>query len=88
MITKLRLNSDVTLEKWLHQNKAEFIGDFVEGVLLDNFVVATTRGIAAVYETYLNSNSSYYRIEFEPYPGQAVMRNWYKFEKSVEETED
>ena len=32
--------------KWFHQNEAKYTGDFVEGVLLDNFVIATKRGFA------------------------------------------
>lgn len=37
-------------EKWFSQNQGEYTGDFVEGVLLDSFVIATKRGFAAVYE--------------------------------------
>ena len=32
------------LEKWMHQNRAEYTGAFVEGTLLDNFVIACKRG--------------------------------------------
>ncbi len=68
--------------KWLYQNKAEFTGDFVGGCLLDNYVVVTKRGFAAVYEHYLSPNSSCYYIEFQSGSAQAVFRNWYKFEKA------
>lgn len=71
------------LEKWLHQNVAEYTGDFVEGVLLDSFVVATKRGFAAIYESYVNPNQSRYYIEFEKGAAQKVWVNWYKFEKTV-----
>lgn len=83
MITKIRLSS-TELEKWLHQNHAVCVGDYVEGCLLDNFVVMTKRGHAAIYEQYLNSNSSGYYIEWEQGPAQEVYRNWYRFEESAE----
>lgn len=50
------------LEMWMHQNKAEYTGDFVDGVLLDNFVLSTQRGFAFVYEHYLNPNQSDYLV--------------------------
>ena len=68
------------IDKWLHQNGAEYTGDYYEGVLLDNYVVMTRRGFAAVYEHYLNANSSDYLIEWEPGPAQNVWKNWYEFE--------
>lgn len=67
------------LAKWMHQNKAEYTGDFVEGCLLDNFVVETRRGFAAIYEQYATPNSSVYRVEFEPGTAQNVFARWYKF---------
>lgn len=69
------------LDKWMHQNKASYTGEFVEGCLLDNFVVVTRRGFAAIYEKYLNPNSSCYLVEFQKGAAQDVMRNWYKFEE-------
>lgn len=68
------------LEKWMHQNKAVYTGGFVEGCLLDNFVVATKRGFAAIYERHLNEWSSDYIVEFEPGAAQAVWSRWYEFE--------
>ena len=72
------------LEKWMHQNKAEYTGNFVEGCLLDNFVVATKRGFAALYEHPLNEWSSDYIVEFEPGVAQIVWRRWYEFEERRE----
>ncbi len=72
------------LEKWMHQNRAQYTGGFIEGCLLDNFVVATKRGFAAIYEHPLNEWSSNYRVEFEPGAAQGVWRNWYEFEASSE----
>lgn len=72
------------LEKWMHQNRAEYTGDFQEGCLLDNFVVMTKRGFAAVYEHVVNSWTSDYLVEFEPGPAQRVWRRWYAFEERRE----
>lgn len=67
------------LAVWLHQNEAEYTGDFVDGCLLDNFVVSTKNGVAAVYEHYLNAWSSDYLVEFERGDGANVWRRWYEF---------
>jgi hypothetical protein len=72
------------LEMWLHQNRAEYTGDCVEGVLLDNFVLATKRGFAAVYEKYCNEWTSCYHVVFEPGTAQNMFRQWYKFEKEAQ----
>ena len=68
------------LEKWMHQNQVEYTGDFVEGTLLDNFVIACKRGFAAVYEHRLNEWSSDYRVEYETGAAQKVWSRWYQFE--------
>lgn len=73
------------LEKWLHQNRVEHTGDFIDGCLLDNFVVMTKRGFAAIYEHPLNEWSSDYWVEFEPGAAQGVWSRWYQFEKRNEE---
>ena len=52
------------LEKWMYQNKADYTGDYFEGCLLDNFIVSTKNGIAAIYEHYVNSNQSDYLVKF------------------------
>ena len=70
------------LEKWMHQNEAEYTGAFAPGCLLDNFVLACKRGFAAFYEHYLNCWSSDYLVEFEPGPAQGVWKNWYEFEEA------
>lgn len=71
------------LEKWLTQNKAQYTGDFVEGCLLDNYVVSCKRGFAAVYEDYINANSSGYKIVFAPYKDHKsvdqLWSDWYDF---------
>lgn len=82
-MTKFHIGA-ADLEKWMHQNRAEYTGVFVEGCLLDNFVVATKRGFAAFYEHYLNEWSSDYIVEFQPGPAQTVWRRWYEFEERRE----
>lgn len=72
------------IEKWLHQNEAEYTGDFVDGCLLDSFVVWTKNGVAAVYEHYLNEWSSDYLIEFERGSADEVWTNWYLFADRAE----
>lgn len=84
MITTLRI-SPKELEKWMHQNRAEHTGSFVEGSLLDNFVLICKRGFAAVYEHYLNSWSSEYLVEFQAGAAQDVWRRWYQFEDAAKE---
>ncbi len=69
------------LEKWMHQNRAVYVGDFVEGCLLDNFVLACKNGFAAVYEKYVNPNMSTYYVEFQRGAAQRVFCNWYDFEE-------
>ena len=42
------------LEKFMHQNNAEYTGDYFPGCLLDNFIIACKRGYAFIYNHYLN----------------------------------
>lgn len=74
------------LEKWLHQNKAVYTGDFIEGCLLDNFVVMTKRGFAALYEHCKNEWTSNYLVTFQPGTAQNVWAAWYIYEEAAEET--
>lgn len=83
-VTKFRIEPK-NLAKWMHQNRAVYTGAFVDGCLLDNFVVVTKRGFAAIYEEYLNEWSSTYRVEFEPGAAQTVWSRWYQFEKMQKE---
>ena len=82
-VTSFRISPE-NLGKWMHQNRAEYTGAFVEGCLLGNFELACKRGFAAVYEHYLNCWSSDYLIEFQPGAAQGVWKNWYKFEEAAE----
>lgn len=53
-------------EKWIHQNNAGVL-DLVEGCLLDSVLVDCKRGVAAMFETALNTWSSAYLVYFAPY---------------------
>lgn len=76
-------------DKWMYQNRGEYTGDFVEGCLLDSFVIATKRGYAFFYENALNSQSSDYAVYFIPYKSgkkhlkayDHLWANWYEFEE-------
>lgn len=67
---KFKLASD-HLEMWLHQNRA-FIEECAEGCLLDNYLVTTKRGQAAIIETYVNCWTSCYTVHFST-DNQATM---------------
>jgi hypothetical protein len=71
-------------DEWFHQNKAAYTGDCVEGVLLDNFVIMTKRGFAAVYEKYCNESTSCYHVVFETGTAQNMFKQWYEFEEAAE----
>lgn len=86
------------LEKWMHQNKANFTGTAIEGCLLDNFVIDTEKGFAMVYESYVNPNQSRYYVEYaisreknekgnykHCIAWKIVWKNWYKFAAKYEE---
>lgn len=71
------------LDKWIHQNRAQYTGDFVDGCLLDNFVLSCKRGFAAVYEHYLNPGQSNYRVEYGVGDAKKVWERWYQFEAAA-----
>lgn len=75
------------LNKWIHQNKAEYSEYWQDGCLLDSFVVFTKRGMAAFYEHPLNEWCSDYYVEFqsgkEMEKTNIVMENWLNFERRI-----
>lgn len=74
------------LEKWMHQNRAEYTGDAVEGCLLNSFVLTCKRGFAAVYEHYLTEWTSDYLVEFQAGDAKDVWKRWFEFvERSKED---
>lgn len=66
------------LEKFIKQNHGEIM-DCVEGCLLDSLLIATPRGVAAIYEKYETAWSSIFLVEWEKDPARAVCRNWDEF---------
>ena len=73
------------LNKWIHQNQAKYTGDFIDGTLLDNFVLCCKRGYAAIYERPLNEWSSCYRVEYEHGAAQEIWKRWYNVEQIMKE---
>ena len=81
--------------QWMKQNQGEYTGEYVEGCLLDSFVVATKRGYAFFYEHFLNTGSSDYEMFFIPYkeaekhnPNYDVLwSEWFEFEDKYREQE-
>ena len=65
-MTKFKMKP-ASLYKWMAQNKAEYTGNCFYGSLLDNFIVSTKRGYAAIYESYVNAWTSQYEVVFAPY---------------------
>lgn len=59
---KFKITGDF-LEKWLYQNSA-FIEECADGCLLDNLLVTTKRGQAAIIETPVNCWTSCYTVYF------------------------
>lgn len=86
-MTIIKTGRGFNFEKWFHQNKGEYGGDFVEGVLLDSFTVVTKRGVAAFYDTFVNTNESCYTIKFGSFKsGEAdkVLADFMDFEDRCE----
>lgn len=80
--------SPAGMNRWIEENRAEHTGDFVEGVLLDNFVLSCEWGYAAVYEVHLNEWSSIYRVEYETGEAKDVWKRWHEFEARSKDTEE
>ena len=77
------------LPKWVYQNRAQIIDGF-EGVLLDNAVYETKRGLCFIYEHAVNPNQSEYVGNFIPYRDReaiALMWAWWEMEKEKYESE-
>lgn len=88
-MTRFYINAGA-LGRWMHQNKALYTGAYIEGVLVDSFVVETKRGIATFYEHPLNEWTSNYYVEFTDYNNgftndeiNKIWSNWHEFEEKV-----
>lgn len=75
------------LDHWMYQNRAEYMGDYVEGVLLDSFTLSVKRGYAAVYAHYLTPNSSDYVVEWQASPAALLWGRWEQFQAANEREE-
>ena len=84
-MTRFYLNAGA-LDKWVYQNKGEYAA-CVEGVLQDSVVVTAKRGLAMVYEHYVNEWTSNFYVEFAPYKNEAevdkLWKDWYAFEEKA-----
>lgn len=76
-MTKFRMNARY-LAMWLHQNAAECI-EFAEGCLLDNGLYACKHGMAAIFESYVNSNMSDYTVIFSRNGDKTANKEWDAF---------
>lgn len=54
---------NISFDKWMQQNDGEII-DATEGTLLDNYLIQTRRGTAALIETYVNCWTSEHTLYF------------------------
>lgn len=63
-MTTFKIYGEVDLEKWMVQNDTEYTGDFIEGTLLDNFLIWTRRGMAIITECFENCWSSSYLVRW------------------------
>ena len=72
-----------SIDKLMHQNKAEYI-DCIEGCLLDNLLISTKRGYIALMETYQNSNSSIYTLNFST-DSNEIYHLWENLERTIDE---
>lgn len=73
-----KLNPGI-LDKFIYQNKAEIV-DCIDGVLLDDLLFYTRRGMIALFETYVNSNMSDFTVYFSTDTGEI----WDLWEKRQE----
>ena len=85
-IRKFRVEDEA---KWEHQNRAEYMGDFVEGVLLDSYMLACKRGYCAVYARSHSAGwSSWHEYRFAAYKDKEacdeLWREWREFEEAAE----
>jgi hypothetical protein len=69
----------------MYQNKAICTGDFIQGCLLDNFLVQCEHGIAAVYEHFLNEWSSCYLVRFGKTDNDKLMIHHEFYERMEDE---
>jgi len=85
-ITKFRVENEA---KWEHQNRAEYTGDFIEGVTQDSYVLACKRGYAFVYARSSAAGwVSWHEYKFAPYKDREacdeLWHEWHEVEAECE----
>ena len=70
-VTVFQLDPGADFETWLKQNDAQPL-DAIEGVLQDSCLYECRTGVAAVFEHYLNANSSDLKVVFARYESGGV----------------
>lgn len=83
-MTELNLNTNATFNMWCHQNQAE-CADGRDGCLQDNFLMYCKRGIAIVYERYLNPWSSGHHVKFAKYDTPDELKLWNEWQAFCDE---
>ncbi len=87
-MTTFEISYGENFNTWERQNAGEYTGDFVDGCLLDNFVIACKRGYAFCYENFVNEWTSNYLVKFAPYKDKescsALWKEWERFAEKAE----
>ena len=86
-ITTFRVKDEA---KWEHQNRAEYTGDYLEGVTQDSYVLACKRGYAFVYARSKAAGwISWHEYKFAPYKDKEscaeLWREWREIEADYEQ---
>ena len=81
-VTKLRVPLR-DAARWERQNEAEYTGDWVDGVLTDNYVLACKRGYCFVYEAQDSWYPNIPVYKFAAYKDEEAVKElwdeWYGF---------
>ena len=65
-MTTIKIHKASLLDMWIKQNEADII-DSREGCMLDNLLAECRRGVAIIYEAFVNSWESEYKVKFAKY---------------------
>ena len=82
-VTVFQLAPGADYSTWLKQNDAQ-PEDCIEGVLQDSCLYYCRNGIAAVFEHYLNANSSDFKVFFARYDTAGARRVWSIWEEAAD----
>lgn len=85
-VTKMRIRLK-DAPRWEHQNSAEYTGEYIEGVLTDNYVLACKRGWCFVYEAtdgwYPNTPIYKFAAYKDKEACEELWNEWLDFAESV-----